>query len=50
MEKLAPIQTKFDKTFTLHDKPSICRAIRKSIKIRNKMYEKYCKEKYHAKN
>ena len=32
-----------------YDKPWLSRAIKKSIKIRNKIYKQYCKEKHQAK-
>ena len=32
-----------------YDKPWLSRAIKKSIKIRNKIYKQYCKEKNQAK-
>ena len=34
---------------TVYDKPWVSRAIKKSIKIRNKIYKQYCKEKHQAK-
>ena len=34
---------------TAYDKPWLSRAIKKSIKIRNKIYKQYCKEKHQAK-
>ena len=49
IEKHAAVKTKSNKTLTLNDKPWISRIIRKSIKIRNKKYKQYFKEKYSAK-
>ena len=34
---------------TAYDKPWLSRAIKKSNKIRNKIYKQYCKEKQQAK-
>ena len=47
--KHTPIKIKSNKLFTLNDKPWISRAIRKSIKTRNKIYKHYCKEKRSSK-
>ena len=44
-DKHTHIKTKSNKTFTLNDKAWTSRAIRKCIKIRNKIYKQYCKEK-----
>ena len=44
-DKHIHIKTKSNKTFTLNDKAWTSRAIRKCIKIRNKIYKQYCKEK-----
>ena len=49
IEKPAAVKTKSNKTLTLNDKPWISRIIRKSIKIGNKKYKQYFKEKYSAK-
>ena len=49
IKKHAAIKIKSNKTLTLNDRPWISRAIRKSIKIRSKIYKQYCKEKDPAK-
>ena len=45
MEKHAPTKTEFNKLLTLNDEPLISKAIRKSIKIRNKIHKQYCTKK-----
>ena len=49
MKKHVPTTTKSNKMLTLNDKTWISRAIKRSYKIRNKIYKQYCKEKDQAK-
>ena len=49
LEKQTPIKTKFNKALTLNDKHWVSRAVRKSIKIRIKLYKQYWIEKDLAK-
>ena len=49
MKKHVPTTTKSNKMLTLNYKTWISRAIKRSYKIRNKIYKQYCKEKDQAK-
>lgn len=49
IDKRSPIKIKSNKLFTLNHKPWKSRAIRKSIKTRNKIHKHYCKENRSAK-
>ena len=49
LKKQTPIKTKFNKALTLDDKHWVSRAVRKSIKIRIKLYKQYWIEKDLAK-